>query len=165
MINLLEDLQEELGVAYLFIAHDLAVVRHISDDVGVMYSGRLLETGAAEQVYTEPAHPYTQMLLAAIPVPDPDAQRERRQLRRDLRAAQKSAQTSAQDSARPPVGDGTATVLDPRAEAGCPFQSRCPMVMPVCRTEMPPMRPTSGGGQVACHAHEPITIGVPVDAR
>ncbi len=154
VINLLEDLQEELGVAYLFIAHDLAVVRHISDEVGVMYSGRLMETGPAEQVYTAPAHPYTRMLLAAIPVPDPEAQRERRRLRRDLRAAQRETAVAEEEQA----------AADPRAEAGCPFQSRCPLVMPVCRTEMPEMRPTAGGGQVACHA-QPMPNGVPLDDR
>jgi oligopeptide/dipeptide ABC transporter ATP-binding protein len=155
VINLLEDLQDELGVAYLFIAHDLAVVRHISDEVGVMYSGRLLETGPAEEIYTAPTHPYTQMLLAAIPVPDPEAQRERRRRRRELRVA--VAQQRTQDGA------------DPRTAGGCPFQSRCPIVMPVCRTEMPAMRPTAGGGQVACHAHEsaanPVTNGVLLDDR
>ncbi|MBB3041759.1 ATP-binding cassette domain-containing protein [Nocardioides sp. LMS-CY] len=165
VINLLEDLQEELGVAYLFIAHDLAVVRHISDEVGVMYSGRLLETGPAEEVYTAPAHPYTRMLLAAIPIPDPDAQRERRRLRRELRTAQKTVQNAAQQDVRPDAQEPAAPAADPRAEAGCPFQSRCPLVMPVCRTVMPPMRPTAGGGHVACHAHEPMTNGVPLDDR
>jgi len=138
VINLLEDLQQELGLAYLFIAHDLAVVRHISHDVGVLYAGRLMECGPAEQVYSAPAHPYTRTLLAAIPVPDPVAQRERRTLRRELRVR------------RDPQSPGTATA----ESTGCPFQNRCPLVMDVCRTEMPELRTTADGGQVACHAHE-----------
>ena len=139
VINLLEDLQAELGVAYLFIAHDLAVVRHISHDVGVLYAGRLMETGPAEQVYSAPAHPYTRTLLAAIPVPDPVAQRERRALRRELRVR------------RDPARSATAGLGE---IVGCPFQHRCPLVMDVCRTEMPPLRPRAGGGEVACHAME-----------
>jgi len=138
VINLLEDLQEEFGLAYLFIAHDLAVVRHISHEVGVLYAGRLMERGPAEQVYSEPAHPYTRTLLAAIPVPDPVAQRERRTLRRELRVR------------RDPQNPDTTTA----ESAGCPFQNRCPLVMDVCRTTMPELRATSGGAQVACHAHE-----------
>ena len=139
VINLLEDLQEELGISYLFVAHDLSVVRHISQQVGVMYGGRLLETGPAERVYTAPSHPYTQTLLAAIPVPDPRRQRENRALRRSLRTASSGGPAAA--------------------EVGCPFQHRCPKVMDVCRTEMPAMRPVDGGGAVACHAVASVPDG------
>jgi oligopeptide/dipeptide ABC transporter ATP-binding protein len=131
VINLLQDLQAELGVSYLFVAHDLSVVRHISQQVGVMYDGRLLEVGPAARVYDAPAHPYTQTLLAAIPVPDPVRQRAHRALRRRLREAR-------------PAGA-------PSSGVGCPFQDRCPYVMDVCREAMPEPSPVRGGGTVACH--------------
>jgi peptide/nickel transport system ATP-binding protein len=128
VINLLEDLRDQLGLSYLFIAHDLAIVRHIAHEVAVMYLGHIVESGPAERVYTQPEHPYTRALLSAIPVPDPEhrAQSERILLKGDL-----------PDPADPPTG--------------CPFQTRCSEVMDVCRTEMPAMTPVSGGGQVACH--------------
>ncbi|MGZ4428180.1 MAG: ABC transporter ATP-binding protein [Nocardioidaceae bacterium] len=129
VINLLEDLRDQFGLSYLFIAHNLAVVRHISHRVAVMYLGRVVEQGPSERLYERPAHPYTQALLAAIPVPDPTGprrQRERLLLRGDL-----------PDPADPP--------------AGCPFNTRCPYVMDVCRQSMPKMTPVDDGGEVACH--------------
>ncbi|TCP56430.1 oligopeptide transport system ATP-binding protein [Tamaricihabitans halophyticus] len=128
VINLLEELRAEFELSYLFIAHDLAVVRHIAHRVAVMYLGRLVEVGPAERVYERPAHPYTEALLSAIPVPNPQraGERERIVLHGDL-----------PDPADPP--------------AGCPFQNRCGYAMDICRESMPPMTEVADGGTVACH--------------
>lgn len=112
IVNLLQDLQDDLGISLLFIAHDLGVVHHISDRIGVMYLGELVEVGDADAVYSAPHHPYTRMLLEAIPVPDPEVQRQRRMRRTDA-------------SSEPP------SPLEP--PAGCSFHTRCPYVMDVCR--------------------------------
>ena len=133
VINLLESLQQDLGVSYLFIAHDLAVVRHISHTIGVMYLGKLVETGSAERVYEKPAHPYTEMLLASVPFPNPIEQAKRRAIRRQLRR---------QDLAN-----------QPSKTTGCPFAPRCPFVMDVCLTKIPTPVPVVGGGTVRCHLH------------
>ena len=130
VVNLLRRLQDQLGIAYLFIAHDLAVVRHVSDDLSVMYLGRIVEQGPAEIVYVSPRHPYTEALLSAIPVPDPSRQRQRKRiiLRGDIPSP-----------AQPP--------------AGCNFHTRCPYVMDICRTIDPePFKP-GDGTSVACHLH------------
>ncbi|MCW2665633.1 MAG: peptide transporter ATPase [Frankiales bacterium] len=127
VINLLEDLREQLGLSYLFIAHDLAVVRHISHRVAVMYLGHIVEVGPTERVYTAPGHPYTQALLSAIPVADPTRRNvDRILLKGDL-----------PDPSNPP--------------SGCPFHTRCAYVMDVCREVMPEMTPLDGGGTTACH--------------
>lgn len=143
VINLLEDLRDDLGLSYLFIAHDLAIVRHIAHEVAVMYLGHIVESGPAERVYTQPAHPYTQALLSAIPVPDPAsrAQSDRILLKGDL-----------PDPANPPTG--------------CPFQTRCPAVMEICRLQMPATTPVDDGGHVACHlqAAGPELHGRPLPA-
>jgi len=131
VINLLEDLQSALGMAYVFVAHDLAVVRHLCHDVGVMYAGRIVEDGPAERVYTAPAHPYTAALLAAAPVPDPAVQRARRAERRAVRAGGDA-----------PVGP---------AAVGCEFAGRCPLVQDVCRSVAPPPVAVAGGGTARCH--------------
>jgi oligopeptide transport system ATP-binding protein len=125
VINLLRDLQQQLGLAYVFIAHDLAVVRHMSDRVGVMYLGRIVELGAAEAVYTGPKHPYTQALLSAVPLPDPaaEAQRQRIKLRGEI-----------------PSPD--------RVYPGCPFADRCPIVEDRCREK--PILLEGASHQVAC---------------
>ncbi|MDF2875039.1 MAG: dipeptide/oligopeptide/nickel transporter ATP-binding protein [Sporomusa sp.] len=128
IINLLQDLQEQLGLTYLFISHDLSVVRHISSRVGVMYLGRLVEIGAAEDLYENPRHPYTQALLSAIPLADPLAKRERVVLQGDVPSP-----------ANPPQG--------------CAFSPRCPKVMDVCKVNRPEMVQMSGSYQVACHLY------------
>lgn len=134
VINLLEEIQENTGVAYLFIAHDLAVVRHISHDIGVLYLGYLVETGPSERVYGETAHPYTAMLLAAEPIPDPDRQKRRAEVRRMYHI-----------DAEPPS--------PANLPKGCPFANRCALVMDVCHTEMPGETEVVGGGTVRCHLH------------
>lgn len=134
VINLLEEIQEKTGVAYLFIAHDLAVVRHISHEIGVLYLGYLVESGPADRVYEETAHPYTAMLLAAEPIPDPERQKRRAQVRRIYHI-----------DAEPP----SPTNLP----KGCPFTNRCALVMDICHDEMPGETPVNGGGTVRCHLH------------
>jgi oligopeptide transport system ATP-binding protein len=129
IINLLQDLKAEFGLTYLFIAHDLAVIRHVSDRVAVMYRGKLVETAPAEALYARPMHPYTQLLLRSVPVPDPKAEVERRHLAR-----------------------GT-EVTNPQATGGgCPFSARCPLAQfPLCAEKAPALAPRSGDHSVACH--------------
>ena len=134
VINLLEDIQERTGVAFLFIAHDLTVVRHISDDIGVLYLGYLVETGPSDRIYNETAHPYTAMLLATEPIPDPIKQKERALLRRKFHI-----------EAEPPS--------PANLPKGCPFTNRCALVMDVCHEEMPEETLVNGGGTVRCHLH------------
>ncbi|MEX0941706.1 MAG: ABC transporter ATP-binding protein [Pseudomonadales bacterium] len=134
VISLLEQLQETMGISYLFIAHDLAVVRHISDRIGVLYLGQLMEVGPADRIYDTPAHPYTQMLLAAIPVVDPAVQRERKQERRKLPVTELPSPTDLPD--------------------GCPFHTRCIHVMDICRKKVPRKIPVAGGGWAACHLYD-----------
>jgi peptide/nickel transport system ATP-binding protein len=130
VINLLTELQRELGVAYLFIAHDLSVVRHISDRIAVMYLGQIVEEGDADEVYERPTHPYTSALLSSIPVPDPARQHERSRI-----------------ILRGEVGEA------PVGEQGCRFRNRCPFAMEVCaRVEPEPYR-TPAGTTVRCHLH------------
>ncbi|GEL17225.1 ABC transporter ATP-binding protein [Pseudonocardia asaccharolytica] len=130
IINLLADLRERLGMAYLFISHDLAVVRHIADRVLVMYLGRAVEEGPSTRIFEAPAHPYTRALLDALPTPNPATQRRKRKNRLE------------------------GELPDPASlPKGCAFQTRCPRVMQICRTEAPSARPVSGGGSVACHLH------------
>jgi oligopeptide/dipeptide ABC transporter ATP-binding protein len=130
VINLLRRLQDELGVAYLFIAHDLSVVRHVSDRIAVMYLGRIVEQGPAESVYTAPRHPYTEALLSAVPVPDPVVQRTRHRI--------------------VVSGDVPSPVAPP---PGCRFHTRCPYVMDICRVEDPPPFVAADGTAAACHLH------------
>jgi peptide/nickel transport system ATP-binding protein/oligopeptide transport system ATP-binding protein len=133
IVNLLQDLQERNGFSYLFIAHDLAVVRHIADRVMVMYLGRVVETGPKERVYAAPHHPYTQALLSAVPEPDPDAPRRRIVLSGDVPSPM----------AVPP---------------GCAFSSRCPIAQEICRRSRPPLAPVGTGHAVACHFAAPNPI-------
>jgi len=129
IINLLLDLQEKYGLTYLFIAHDLAVVRHISDRVGVMYLGRLAELGTRDQVFGAPLHPYTKALMSAVPEADPVAERSRQ--RQILQ------------------GDVPSPLAPP---AGCRFHTRCPIASEQCRSEVPQWREREPGHLVACHA-------------
>ena len=128
IIELMEKLREELGLAYLFIAHDLAVVRHISHRIAVMYLGHIVEEGPRDRVLSQPAHPYTESLLSAVPIPDPVKQRQRQRIVLS--------------------GDLPDPTNMPR---GCPFSSRCPYVMDVCRVKMPSATEVNGGGNVLCH--------------
>jgi oligopeptide/dipeptide ABC transporter ATP-binding protein len=134
VLNLLTDLQRQRGLTYLFIAHDLAVVKHIADDVAVMYLGRIVERAAASTIYDLPRHPYTRSLLSAVPVPDPKAQKQRIVLEGDVPSP-----------ANPPPG--------------CPFHPRCPHPKKSdrCRTEVPALREVTPGQLVACHfAEQPM---------
>ncbi|MBM3830885.1 MAG: ABC transporter ATP-binding protein [Verrucomicrobia bacterium] len=126
IINLLQDLQREHGLAYLFIAHDLAVVEHISHRVVVMYLGKIVETAASKAVVTQPKHPYTQALLSAVPVVDPDSKRQRIVL----------------------PGDVPSPINPP---SGCPFHPRCPVAEARCKTEVPAVREIAAGHFAACH--------------
>ncbi|UKK97825.1 MULTISPECIES: ABC transporter ATP-binding protein [Brevibacillus] len=129
VLNLMQDLQREFGLTYLFIAHDLSVVRHISDRVGVMYLGRIVELTTSSQLYANPLHPYTKALLSAVPSPDPDAVRERVILQGDVPSP-----------AKPP--------------SGCTFHTRCPHVTEECRTVRPEFADTGDGHFVACHLYK-----------
>lgn len=133
IINLMVELQEEMGIAYLFIAHDLAVVRHISHEIAVMYLGKIVEQAASERLFAAPTHPYTQALLSAIPVPDPVVERERKRLVL--------------------VGDVPSPIDPP---SGCAFHTRCPHVMDRCLTETPQLEatPDDESHRVACHLEE-----------
>ena len=130
VINLLTDLQHELGVAYLFIAHDLSVVRHISDQIAVMYLGQIVEEGHADEVYERPTHPYTAALLSSIPIPDPARQHERKRI-----------------LLHGEVGEATG------GELGCRFRARCPFAMEVCAHVEPEPYTTPSGTTVRCHLH------------
>ena len=129
IINLLKDLQEEYHLSYLFIAHDLSVVKYLSDRVAVMYLGRIVELGTAAQIFEQPRHPYTQALLAAIPHPDPTRKRERTLLE----------------------GDVPSPIHPP---SGCHFHTRCPLVEERCRSIYPEMRELEPGHRAACHLLE-----------
>jgi oligopeptide/dipeptide ABC transporter ATP-binding protein len=135
IINLLLELQREMGLTYLFIAHDLAVVKHISDHIAVMYLGRIVEYAASDVLYREPRHPYTQALISAIPVADPDVRKKRQVL----------------------TGDVPSPITPP---SGCHFRTRCPYAIDRCRNEVPALRPTPDADNTphlaACHRMEEI---------
>jgi oligopeptide transport system ATP-binding protein len=131
VLNLIARLQREHGIAFLFISHDLSVVEHVSDEVGVMYLGKMVEMAPAKEIYRDPRHPYTQALLSAVPVPDPQRKSKRIVL----------------------TGDVPSPMNPP---PGCPFHQRCPKAMDVCSRVVPPVVDVGGPGQphrVACHLH------------
>ncbi len=129
ILNLLVDLQQEFGLSYLFIAHDLAVVKHISDRIAIMYLGRVVESGDSEQVYANPRHPYTRSLISAIPVPDPHHRAKRIVL----------------------TGDVPSPINPP---SGCPFHPRCPEMFDRCKHQPPALIERDDGQQVACHLED-----------
>ena len=129
VLNLLRDLQTEFGLTYLFIAHNLAVVAYVCDRIGVMYLGKLVEVGTAEQIMSRPLHPYTRALLSAVPSPAPDTRQRRLNGRTVLK------------------GDVPSPVNPP---SGCRFRTRCPIAREACAVEIPPMRELEPGHEVAC---------------
>jgi oligopeptide/dipeptide ABC transporter ATP-binding protein len=130
IINLMEDLQDEFDLTYLFISHDLSVVKHIADRVGVMYLGKLVEVAEKREFYDNPLHPYSQALLSAIPVSEPTQRKKRIILKGDVPSP-----------ANPP--------------SGCPFHTRCPVAMDVCKRVVPKLLPTASGHYAACHRVHP----------
>ncbi len=128
IVNLLRDLQREFGMAYLFIGHDMAVVRHISHRVAVMYLGRMVEVADARAIYDDPQHPYTRVLLSSVPIPDPDLESRRRPIAL--------------------AGEVPSPLAPP---AGCAFHTRCPWAQARCGTEVPALRDVGNGRRVACH--------------
>ena len=129
IVNLLQDLQRQLGLGLLFISHDLAIVEHMTHRVAVMYLGRIVETGDKNMLFSVPQHPYTRALLSAVPVPDPDAPRNRTILK----------------------GDVPSPINPP---AGCHFHTRCPVAVDRCRSEVPLLRTGRSGQAVACHLYD-----------
>ncbi|MDM5317932.1 dipeptide ABC transporter ATP-binding protein [Fictibacillus sp. b24] len=129
VLNLLQDLQKEFDLTYLFIAHDLGVVRHISDRVGVMYLGHIVELADSEKLYDDPKHPYTQALLSAVPIPDVEHRKDRVILQGDVPSP-----------SNPP--------------AGCPFHTRCPAAMEHCGSVKPVLKEVAEGHYAACHLYE-----------
>jgi len=142
VINLLDDLQDGFGLSYVFVAHDLSVVRHVSDRIAVMYLGKLVEISPGEELYIKPIHPYTQALLAAIPIPDPKENRARQ---------------------RPVVKGEPPNPISP--PSACRFHPRCPYATEICRTVEPPLSEYANGHLAACHHPLNLTAGQIAAAR
>jgi len=136
VINLLDDLQDELHLTYIFIAHDLGVVRHVSDRIAVMYLGKIVELSPAEELYQRPVHPYTEALLSAVPIPDPDLSDRRVQIVLE--------------------GDVPSPIVPP---SGCRFHPRCRYATKICAQQEPPLAEYGGGHMAACH--HPLNLGIP----
>jgi len=130
VVNLFKQLQKDRGLTYLFIAHDLAMVKHISDRIGVMYLGKMVEVTTSEQLYAKPLHPYTESLLSAIPIPDPEVERKRERI---------ILEGEVPSPLNPP--------------SGCPFRTRCPKAMKECAESMPVMKEVEPGHFTACHLY------------
>jgi oligopeptide transport system ATP-binding protein len=139
VVNMLEDLQAELGLTYLFITHDLSMVRHISDRIGVMYLGKIVELAGNDTLYRAPAHPYTQALLASIPVADPEARRDVAPMRGEIPS---------------PID----------IPSGCRFRTRCPFATELCARLEPPLSDVGGGHLAACHYAAEVMAGQAVAA-
>lgn len=133
VINMFDELQEKLGLTYLFIAHDLLVVRHISDRIAVMYLGKLVEIADSDDIYDHPLHPYTKALISAVPVPDPETARNNKRIVL--------------------TGDIPSPL---NAPSGCPFRTRCPYAKDICAKSMPELKETKDGHMVACHLVDEI---------
>lgn len=133
VVNMFGKLQQQMHLTYLFIAHDLLVVRHVSDRIAVMYLGRLVELAGADEIYENPLHPYTKCLISAVPIPDPKIARENR---------------------RVILSGDIPSPLD--TPSGCPFRTRCPYAREICAEEVPPMRELTPGHWVACHRAEEV---------
>ena len=134
VINLLDELQDELHLSYVFVAHDLSVVRHVSDRIVVMYLGKLMEVSPAEELYDKPIHPYTSALLSAIPIPDPNENRARDRV---------FVTGEPPNPIRPP--------------SGCRFHTRCPRATEICRTVEPQLTEYANGHLAACHHPQNVT--------
>jgi oligopeptide/dipeptide ABC transporter ATP-binding protein len=134
VVNLLDDLQDDMGLSYVFIAHDLSVVRHVSDKIAVMYLGKLMEVSPARELYTKPMHPYTEALLEAIPIPDPEENSRRE---------------------RNVLGGEPPNPINP--PSGCRFHTRCPHATEICRAVEPPLAEYAGGHVTACHHPRNVT--------
>ena len=142
VLNMMKELQHDIGLTYMFISHDLGVVRYLSDKIGVMYLGKLVEVGPAEDVYLRPAHPYTRGLLDSAPVADP--------------AAEKAKVSQGV------TGELPSAIHPP---SGCRFRTRCPLAQAICADVEPPMTPFAGLGHLAaCHFPMEIPVGAPVSA-
>ena len=140
-LNLLQDLRDEFGLTYLFVAHDLSVVRHISDRVAVMYVGRIVELARTEALFQRPRHPYTEALLSAVPYPNPVGREHRKRIR---------LKGDVADPANPPPG--------------CHFHPRCRFAQDICKTKPPPLREVGGGHLAACHFADELALTAPAHA-
>ncbi|MCW2967295.1 MAG: oligopeptide/dipeptide transporter, ATPase subunit, partial [Solirubrobacteraceae bacterium] len=136
VINLLDDLQDELGLSYVFVAHDLSVVRHVSDRIAVMYLGKIMELSPGAELYSKPIHPYTAALLNAVPIPDPRQNRTRERI---------VLEGEPPNPINPP--------------SGCVFRTRCPRATEICSTSEPPLMAYANGHTAACHHPLNVTAG------